>query len=485
MAELNFNALARPGPRGFLQGFEQGQEQRVVDETNRTTQEVNRFKLEELKRDRDEMLQLQDKLKGMGQDPDLDKLMDVYVSSGRPDYVKMGLEGKQKLKEQREYAKLVGGDMAAPEAAAPAAAPSVMRMPQAPAPANALGSGTFGMGAPAPANALAPAAPAPAAAPVNAMVNPNAGQIQQTQKRIDDLMRFAASNPGMAGQAMQQAKLLQDQLELYSRAKTPETAKLADRFVPVGRLVFDREKQQYISPSQAQLAQSQERPAGGGGGAMPKAPPGYRYTPTGDLEAIPGGPAAAGLTPKIIQKREAAYPQATSSVKSFEAKSEQYIKELEKLRDDPGLNQITGPIYGRTPSASREGSRAQSLYDKIFAKGGFQALQDMREASKTGGALGNVSNAEGVRLEKSTVGGLDRTQNIKDVQQGINDLIEEIRGSQSRVRDAYEETYSYRNAAAAGVDRQMTGEDKAALDWANSNPKDPRAAQIKKRLGVN
>ena len=161
MAELNFNALARPGPRGFLQGFEQGQEQRVVDETNRTTQEVNRFKLEELKRDRAEMMQLQEQLKGMGQDPDLDKLMDVYARSGRPDYVKMGLEGKQKLKEQREYAKLIGGDMAAPEAAAPAAAPSVMRMPQAPAPTNALGSGTFGMGAPATTNALTPSAPGP------------------------------------------------------------------------------------------------------------------------------------------------------------------------------------------------------------------------------------------------------------------------------------------------------------------------------------
>ena len=255
MAEINFNALARPGPRGFTQGFQQADAQMMVDETNRTAQEVNRFKLEELKRDRDEMMQLQEQLKGMGQDPDLDKLMDVYARSGRPDYVKMGLEGKQKLKEQREYAKLIESSMAAP--AAPAAAPSVMRMPQAPAPTNVLGSGTFGMEAPT--NALAPSAPA-AAAPVNAMApSPHAGQIQQTQKRIDDLMRFAATNPGMAGQAMAQAKLLQDQLEMYARAKTPETAKLADRFVPVGRLVFDRETQQYISPSQAQLTQSQER----------------------------------------------------------------------------------------------------------------------------------------------------------------------------------------------------------------------------------
>lgn len=184
--------------------------------------------------------------------------------------------------------------------------------------------------------------------------------------------------------------------------------------------------------------------------AAPKAPAGYRFTPTGDLEPIPGGPAAPGLSPKDIQKREATHPQATQAVKGFETKSEQFIAELERLRDDPGLDQITGPIYGRTPSLSRAGSRAQALYDKIFAKGGFQALQDMREASKTGGALGNVSNEEGRRLEKSIVGGLDRTQNIEDVKQGINDLIGEIRTSKSRVREAYDTTYEYRTQRGAG-----------------------------------
>lgn len=238
MAELNFNALARPGPRGFAQGFQQGQEQRMTEDINRTNletsraaQEVNRFKFEELKRDRDEMLQLQDKLKGMGQDPDLDKFMDVYISSGRPDYVKLGLEGKQKLKEQREFARLVGGDMAAP-AAEPAPAPAFGT------PAGAQPSGDYtstqAMGRvpgvvttpipdAAPMNAMAPTAPAPAA-PVNALANPNAGQIQQTQKRINDLMMFAANNPSMAGQAMQQAKLLQDQLELYSKRGPSESA---------------------------------------------------------------------------------------------------------------------------------------------------------------------------------------------------------------------------------------------------------------------
>jgi hypothetical protein len=201
-----------------------------------------------------------------------------------------------------------------------------------------------------------------------------------------------------------------------------------------------------FSPTSVQvLGMGPQREAAG-----QKAPAGYRFTPSGDLEPIPGGPASPGLNPKDIQKREAAFPQATQSVKGFQTKSEQFIAELERLRDDPGLDQITGPIYGRTPSVSRAGSRAQALYDKIFAKGGFQALQDMREASKTGGALGNVSNEEGRRLEKSIVGGLDRTQNIADVQQGINDLIAEIRVSQERVKEAYDTTYEYRAQRGAG-----------------------------------
>ena len=188
-------------------------------------------------------------------------------------------------------------------------------------------------------------------------------------------------------------------------------------------------------------------------GLAPEAPPLEKIVDrAGNIKFVPRSEAAGqtpasefiGVSPKELQKREAVYPQATQAVKGFETKSDQFIKELEKLRDDPGLANITGPVFGRTPSVTREGSRAQSTYDKIFAKGGFQALQDMREMSKTGGALGNVSNEEGRRLEKSVVGGLDRTQNIADVKQGIDDLIAEIRGSKARVRETYDSTYEYR-----------------------------------------
>jgi hypothetical protein len=163
--------------------------------------------------------------------------------------------------------------------------------------------------------------------------------------------------------------------------------------------------------------------------------------------------AMEGLPPKEIQRREADYPKATSSFKNFVAKSEQYIKELEKLRDDPGLDSITGTIYGVTPGviSGAAGRRAKAQYDKVFAKGGFQALQDLKAMSPSGGALGNVSNEEGRRLESSTVGGLDRSQSLADVQQGINDYIAEIRGSMKRVSDAYNDTYEYRTSGGGAA----------------------------------
>ena len=167
-------------------------------------------------------------------------------------------------------------------------------------------------------------------------------------------------------------------------------------------------------------------------------------------KAIGMTPAASmeGLPPREIQRREATYPQATSSVKGFETKADSFIRDLEKLRDDPGLENITGPIFGRTGSVTREGSRAQALYDKVIAKGGFQALQDMRDASKTGGALGNVSNQEGKQLQAS-VAAFDRRQNAEDVRAAIDQLIEDIQGSKSRMREAYDATYEYKNKDGA------------------------------------
>lgn len=179
-------------------------------------------------------------------------------------------------------------------------------------------------------------------------------------------------------------------------------------------------------------------------------PAGYRMTPEGSLEAIPGGPTTTPLAPKELQKRNADYPAATAAIKGYETKADLFIKDLEKLRDHPGLENITGVIAGRTPSITADGRAAQALYDKIVAKGGFQALQDLRSMSKTGGALGNVSNQEGKQLTQSFAA-ISQIQDAKDVQAAIDQAIADIEGSKTRTREAYDATYEYRNAAPAST----------------------------------
>jgi hypothetical protein len=164
-----------------------------------------------------------------------------------------------------------------------------------------------------------------------------------------------------------------------------------------------------------------------------------KMTPAAAMESLP---------PKEIQKREAALPQATSAIKGFENKSDSFVADLEKLRDHPGLNQITGIAAGRLPAVTSEGRAAQALYDKVVAKGGFQALQDLRDASKTGGALGNISNQEGKQLTASFAA-INRVQDAKDVKAAIDQAIADVQGAKTRMREAYDSTYSYKSNAPA------------------------------------
>jgi hypothetical protein len=154
------------------------------------------------------------------------------------------------------------------------------------------------------------------------------------------------------------------------------------------------------------------------------------------------------LSTKDRQKREAAYPQANAAIKGIEAKSESFITDLKALRDHPGLSQITGLIAGRAPAVTKEGRAAQALYDKILAKGGFEMLQQMREASKTGGALGNVSNQEGKQLQASFAA-IDRRQDAADVKKALDTAISDVEGARVRSREAFSETYSYREQPSA------------------------------------
>ena len=150
-----------------------------------------------------------------------------------------------------------------------------------------------------------------------------------------------------------------------------------------------------------------------------------------------------GLTPKDKQLREKAYPKATAAVNSFDQHTTRLVKDLETLRDHPGLESITGIAAGRLPGVTAKGREAEALYKKIMATGGFQELQNIRDASPTGGAVGQVSDFEN-RLLQSKFGALDRTQDASSVRNAINEVISQLKSSRQNIRDAYDLTYEYR-----------------------------------------
>lgn len=234
-------------------------EQQLV--SGRQQIQMDELTMKRLQEDRVAMLDLQERLKAAGKDPDLEKVFDVLATSGNPQYVLQGIEGKRRLQEQREFARIQGLSMpgVAPEAA-PTVAPGAAVPP---APVNALVAGPDQT--PAETNRLLGAAPP--VAPVNALVptpgvgapapapmGQNPALIAQTQDRINNLMRFAATaSPQMANNAMAQARILQDQLEMMSRRGPNEPAALQElraylAMSPEEKAAFER-LQKIKSPS--------------------------------------------------------------------------------------------------------------------------------------------------------------------------------------------------------------------------------------------
>jgi len=157
-------------------------------------------------------------------------------------------------------------------------------------------------------------------------------------------------------------------------------------------------------------------------------------------------PASAieGLSPKEIQTREAKFPQAKTAVASFETSAEKLAKDLETLANSKGLEGITGLIGGRTPAITKEARAAEALYNSIVARGGFNELQNIRASSPTGGALGNVSNAEGQNL-RDAFAPLKLTQNASDLRGQLLKAAQETRASVGRIKETFDMTYEYKN----------------------------------------
>lgn len=191
--------------------------------------------------------------------------------------------------------------------------------------------------------------------------------------------------------------------------------------------------------------------------------------------------ASGGLDPKTKAKFDQAYPQAIRNLQSSTTELDKDIADVQALiSDEEGLNAITGVYGANTPNISAAARRAQATYDKIRAGAGFSALQAMRDASPTGGALGNVSNQEGAKLEQS-VAAFAQVQDADDLRDVLRQYLIDLKMAQENVRAAFDETYSYRGEMPSSDIVTQTRERRGQMERDAGKTPLPPGVTVKKR----
>lgn len=138
---------------------------------------------------------------------------------------------------------------------------------------------------------------------------------------------------------------------------------------------------------------------------------------------------------------EISHPAAKAVVDTAVSDIDTQIARAKGLRDHSGLRYITGSLAGRTASTRDAATSAQADLDQILANAGFEALQQIRNRSPTGGALGNVSNEEGRRLQDSAAA-LKQAQGTKTFQAKLDRYIADLERSKRNVKNTFDTIYA-------------------------------------------
>ena len=157
-----------------------------------------------------------------------------------------------------------------------------------------------------------------------------------------------------------------------------------------------------------------------------KAPAGYRYKDDGSLEAIPGGPAdikAGELGAKATARNQSAVAQADS-----------VLKEIGDAKSMVGWNTAgVGGALSVLPATDARDLAAKLT--TIKANLGFDRLQQMRDQSPTGGALGQVAVQELASLQ-ATVASLDQMQSPKQLGSALDKIEKHYTNWRNAVKQA-------------------------------------------------
>ncbi len=172
-----------------------------------------------------------------------------------------------------------------------------------------------------------------------------------------------------------------------------------------------------------------------------------------------GPKAAEQTTATESTKLQFDQPAALGRLNSITAGLDRMSSSAEKLASHPGLPYAVGDILSNPKERGTglvpewAGGARQSVADfnaereNLVAQIGFGTLAEMREMSKTGGALGQIAVQELERLENAIVA-VKTSQDPKTFAASMKELVKINNEAKQRLQSVYAQTYSNRTSGA-------------------------------------
>ena len=135
-------------------------------------------------------------------------------------------------------------------------------------------------------------------------------------------------------------------------------------------------------------------------------------------------------------KREADRPRARAAAEAALVGSQQAAQAAAELALHPGLDRATGSIQGQLPSFSQGAADFDASLDTLKTQIFVQAINEMRRLSKTGGAVGSVTEREITKLENSKRS-LQQTQSEGALRNNLKSLVSDLNSAMERISAAH------------------------------------------------
>lgn len=209
------------------------------------------------------------------------------------------------------------------------------------------------------------------------------------------------------------------------------------------------EKGSYSAP--AQSSQGFFQADRSGNVRVLKGPDGKPLMPV-TLDAT-GQAAVAGAKTTATKEAENAVAKPGKAIEA-KAALDSTLSSMDRLRSaaeealkDPNLGRVTG-VMGMFPNMPGGGAAdVENKLGNLKSQIGFTVLQAMRDASKTGGALGAISDKENELLQNN-LAPLGKSQSTEQMRQSLQSIIDYVDGAKGRLNSTYQQQYGNMAPAA-------------------------------------